>query len=126
MDAQPPARSTTTTAGAAAEALALRHLQAQGLRLLQRNWRTRGGELDLVMEDGEDLVIAEVRARSRADFGGAAASIDSRKRGRIVNAARAFLAAHPRYHSRPVRFDIVAIEPGGRIDWIRNAFDAED
>ncbi len=112
--------------GAAAETRALRHLEARGLRLIERNWRTRGGELDLVLRDRDTLVIAEVRARSHAGFGGAAASVDARKRARLVHAARAYLAAHPQYQSLPVRFDVVAIEAGGHMDWIRAAFEAEE
>ena len=61
--------------GDAAEALALRHLQRQGLKLVERNWRCAGGELDLIMRDGDALVLVEVRARSRGDYGGAAASV---------------------------------------------------
>jgi putative endonuclease len=111
--------------GADAETRALRHLEAQGLKLVTRNWRTTGGELDLVLRDRDTLVIAEVRARSRSDFGGAAASVDSRKRARIVHAARAYLAGHPQFARLAVRFDVVALEGGG-IEWIQNAFDVED
>jgi putative endonuclease len=111
--------------GAAAETRALRHLEARGLRLIERNWRTRGGELDLILRDRDTLVIAEVRARSHAGFGGAAGSVDARKRARIVHAARAYLVAHPQYESLPVRFDVVAID-AGRIDWIPAAFEADE
>lgn len=110
--------------GAAAEARALRALRATGLQLLARNWRCQRGELDLVMCDGETLVFVEVRARSREDFGGAAASIDGRKRTRLIAAARAFLAAHPEHSARPARFDVVAFEHDGEPRWLRDAFDA--
>lgn len=112
--------------GSDAETQALRYLQSQGLRLLDRNWRTRGGELDLVMQDRASLVIVEVRARSRSDFGGALASIDRRKRARIVHAARAWLAAHPEHARAAVRFDIVALEGTQAPHWLPNAFDAEE
>ncbi|HWU68840.1 MAG TPA: YraN family protein [Stenotrophobium sp.] len=112
--------------GAAAEDLALRHLQAQGLKLLARNWRCAGGELDLVMRDRDTLVIAEVRKRSSTAFGGAAASVDARKQARIVHATRLFLAAHRDHAQDAVRFDVVALDAGDNIQWLRAAFDAQD
>lgn len=111
--------------GAAEEDLALRHLQDRGLRLVARNWRCRGGELDLVLQEGDTLVIAEVRKRGHALFGSAAESVDARKRARLVHAAQLFLAAHAQYAQAPVRFDVLALDRGNRIDWIRAAFDAD-
>ncbi len=109
--------------GADAETRALRHLEARGLKLLARNWRCRGGELDLVMRDGETLAIIEVRSRSRADFGSAFESVDARKRGHLIHAAQLFLAAHAEHHTREVRFDVVALD-GGQLQWLKAAFDA--
>lgn len=111
--------------GAAAEERALHHLQRQGLKTVARNWRCRGGELDLVMREGETLVIAEVRQRSSAAFGGALASVDARKRGRIIQAAQMFLAEHPQYATLPVRFDVLALDGEGCIDWLQAAFDID-
>ena len=118
-------RVSTKQQGDAAEARALAHLQAQGLRLMTRNYRTPGrggGEIDLVMRDRDGtLVFVEVRQRSRSDHGGAAASIGWAKRRRIVWAARHYLsrlAAEP-----PCRFDVIVVEPDG-LAWIRAAFDA--
>ena len=110
--------------GAAAEALAEQFLSRQGLRVVARNYRCRGGEIDLVCEDGRTVVFVEVRLRSRADFGGAAASITGHKQRRIVLAARHYLAAQP---ERPCRFDAVLLDSldAGRIQWLRNAFDAQ-
>lgn len=110
--------------GAEAEDAALRLLQARGLRLVCRNYRCRGGELDLVLLDGQTLVIVEVRARSHAAFATAAESVDARKQGRIIHAAQWFLGAHPEHARRTVRFDVVGFDGGGRPDWIRAAFDA--
>jgi len=112
--------------GQAAETLARRHLEAAGLRTLARNWRCRAGELDLVMEDGETLVIVEVRCRSHPGYGGAAASVDGRKRRRLARAALAFLQARGEAWGRPLRFDVVAIGADGRPDWIRDAFRPEE
>ncbi|MGH8461858.1 MAG: YraN family protein [Stenotrophobium sp.] len=111
--------------GAAEEDLALRHLLAQGMKTVARNWRCAGGELDLVMCHGAVLVIAEVRKRSNAKFGSAAESVDARKRSRIVHAARLFLAAHPDYAQHEVRFDVLALDAANNIQWLRAAFDAQ-
>lgn len=115
--------------GQAAEGWALTHLEEHGLRLLERNWRCRLGELDLVMLDGDTLVFVEVRYRRHAAWGGAEASVDARKRGRLAAAAQVFLQQQPRWAQRPCRFDVVAIAPAepstaARLNWIRSAFDA--
>ena len=116
---------TTKQTGDAAEDRALAHLQAQGLRLLERNYRTPGrggGEIDLVMRAPDGTVVfVEVRQRATAAFGGAAASITATKQRRIVFAARHYLL---RYASPPpCRFDAVLIE--GQVQWIKAAFDAQ-
>ena len=118
--------STTKQAGDAAEDRALRHLQSAGLRLVTRNYRTPGrggGEIDLVAREPDGtLVFVEVRARRALAHGGAAASIGSVKRRRIVLAARHYLmrlAAPP-----PCRFDVVVID-GDKLQWLRAAFDAD-
>lgn len=110
--------------GAREEDLALRHLQSQRLKLVARNWRCKGGELDLVMRDAETLVLVEVRKRSNPNFGTAAESIGTRKQKRIVLAAQMYLAAHPEYARSPVRFDVVALDAADRIEWLQAAFDA--
>ena len=110
--------------GAAEEDLALRFMQAQGLQLVARNVRFRGGELDLVMKDGDTLVITEVRKRSREDYGGAAASVGLSKQRRIVLATRLWLARSPQYSSWPIRFDVCALDGADQISWLRAAFDA--
>jgi putative endonuclease len=112
------------TLGKDAEDRALKHLQQQGLRLVARNFRTRRGELDLVLLDGDTLVITEVRRRGNAGFGGALASVDARKRSRIILATRLLLLQRPALAARPVRFDVIAIEPTGKLHWVRGAFDA--
>jgi putative endonuclease len=109
--------------GAAAEDAALRRLLAAGLKLVTRNFRCRGGELDLVMLDGAALVVVEVRARSHPGFASAAESVDARKQQRIVLATQLFLASHPQHAQRALRFDVVAFD-GGRAQWIKSAFDA--
>jgi putative endonuclease len=118
---------STTDLGRAAEGQACRHLEAQGLRLLERNYRCRAGEIDLVMLDGTTLVLVEVRSRTSADFGGAASSVGPRKQRRVIRAARHLMLVRREYRRLAARFDVVAIDPGGadgaqRLTWIRDAF----
>jgi putative endonuclease len=122
-DGVPDARPARAARGAAAESTALAWLQKKGLKLVERNWRCKAGELDLVLRDGPSLVMVEVRLRSSNDFGGAAASIDAKKRAKLVAAARLYLARLP---DCPCRFDVVTMsDPAGRdLEWIRNAFDS--
>jgi putative endonuclease len=110
--------------GAREEDLALRYLEAQGLRPVARNFRAPGGELDLVMRDRDSLVIVEVRKRAHRGYGSAAESVDARKQARIVLAAQHLLAQRPELGKLPARFDVVALDADDRIEWIRAAFDA--
>lgn len=106
--------------GAAAEDRAAAYLTQQGLKLVTRNFRCRGGEIDLIMRDGASLVFVEVRSRARADFGGAAASITATKQARIILAARHYLAQHR--VDAPCRFDAVLIQ-AGQLQWLQAAFE---
>lgn len=117
--------------GDAVEAAARAHLQRAGLRAVASNASYRGGELDLVMLDrdrsGEVLVFVEVRYRHDDAYGGGAASVDRRKRRKLVTAAQSFLLAHPQHAQLPCRFDVVEAdgEPP-HLHWIRDAFRADD
>ena len=120
--------STTKGKGDAGEARALAHLVAQGLTLVQRNYRVaRGrhahaGEIDLIVRDRDGtLVFVEVRSRAGALYGGAAASVDGVKQRSLVFAARHFLAREAVVPA--CRFDVIAID-GDRLEWLRGAFDA--
>ena len=119
------ARTRAQRTGDAAEHRARAHLEAAGHTLVAANYHCRGGELDLVTLDGEQLVFVEVRARANADFGGPEASVDWRKRKRLLLAARHFLGHHPAHARRVVRFDVVAVT-GDDIHWIRDAFRADE
>ena len=116
---------TSKQSGDAAEDAALHFLQLQGLRLLQRNYRTPGrggGEIDLILQETDGtLVFVEVRKRAQRQFGGALASVSRTKQRRIIFAARYYLWRFQRLP--PARFDVVAWEPEGLI-WQRAAFDA--
>ena len=115
------------TVGDEAEAQAWAHLRGQGLTLVRRNYRVaRGpgapaGEVDLIAREPDGtLVFIEVRSRTSDLHGGAAASIGSAKRRRLVLAAQHFLRDFS--SPPPCRFDVVAID-AGRIEWLRGAFD---
>ena len=119
--------------GDAIEAAALAFLQTQGLRLLARNARFRGGELDLVMlaprTTGDCLVFVEVRYRASSAFGGGAASVDLSKRRKLVRAATAFLLQHPRHAATACRFDVIDAEgdpASPRLRWLQDAFRSDD
>lgn len=108
-------------AGALAETLAADYLQRRGLRLIERNYRCRLGEIDLILTDGPDLVFVEVRLRRSTEYGGAAASITAAKRRRILRAARHYLSGKA---ERPCRFDVLLLDApaADRIVWIKDAF----
>lgn len=110
--------------GALAEQWATQYLQRQGLKPVAQNYRSRFGEIDLIMQDGATLVFIEVRLRRHATFGGAAASIDAHKQQRIIRTAQQYLASLAR--TPPCRFDAVLMDDvqGRNMQWLKNAFDA--
>jgi len=114
-------RSPAQAVGDAGEERAARFLEAQGMAIVARNYRTRLGEIDLIARDGDVLVFVEVRLRAGEGFGGAAASIGPAKQRRLAAAAGAYLARLGR--APRCRFDVVTLE-GGEPAWLRGAFDA--
>jgi putative endonuclease len=111
--------------GRAAESAAARFLERRGCRILAANFHAKGGELDIVAQDGEVLAIVEVRYRASDRYGGAAASITHAKRARIVRAARFLLATNPPLAKLPARFDVVEVSGAAddlRCDLIKGAF----
>lgn len=113
-------RRAAREAGAAAESEALAHLQAIGLKLIQRNYLARGGELDLVMQQDMTLVFIEVRYRTAGNHGDGVDSVSVSKQRRLLAAARQFVAEHPQYARWTSRFDVLALGAGG-LRWVRNA-----
>lgn len=114
-------KHSTTESGRLAEDRALAYLNMQGLVLIKRNFRSRRGEIDLIMRDADTLVFVEVRRRRSRHFGGAAASITAVKRARLWQCAQFFLQ---RYPSPPAcRFDAVCID-GEVLTWLRHVFSA--
>ncbi|MGV8897860.1 MAG: YraN family protein [Burkholderiaceae bacterium] len=97
------------------------YLLAQGQTLLQRNFRCKGGEIDLVMQEKHVLVFVEVRQRANLRHGGAAASVTRSKQERLIIAAQVYLQ---RYRMPPAcRFDVIAID-GAHLEWLQNAIDS--
>lgn len=107
--------------GHEAERRAENFLQQQKLRLLERNYRCRFGEIDLIMQEGDTLVFVEVRMRTNHFYGGAAASITAAKQAKLIQTARHYLSRHNA--DRPCRFDAILISGNLEIEWIQNAFD---
>jgi putative endonuclease len=107
--------------GRAAEDAAVAYLESRGVAILERNFRRRLGELDVIARDGDTLIIVEVRMRASSRFGGAAASVNFRKQVKLQRAAAQLLQQRPDLSKLPVRFDVVAITPTG-IEWIKHAF----
>ena len=116
--------STRQAKGAAAEQLAADYLVRQGLSVIERNFRVKGGEIDLICRDGKTTVFVEVRLRTRSDFGGAAASITATKQARLILAARHWLLRHG---ETPCRFDCMLLDglESKNIEWLRDAFSAD-
>jgi putative endonuclease len=101
-------------------------LEDYGYRIVARRYRSRVGEIDLVASNGQQLLFVEVRARKNGAYGGAAASVDARKRCKLRRCAAQFLTTHPRWRHLPCRFDVIAWEgcAGGPCEarWIPAAF----
>ena len=108
------------------EDLALAFLQQNGATLLQRNYQTRYGEIDLIMEDQQHcLLFIEVRFRRSKNYGGAASSVDRKKQQKLIKTANHFISSQ--LIDQAMRFDVIAISPAANkqheIQWLKNAFD---
>ena len=116
------------TRGRLWESRAAAWLAAHGVRTIAQGYRCRLGEIDLIGDDGQDLVFVEVRARKHDSLGSAPETVGTAKQRRIVLATRHYLMRYPRAQARRIRFDVVAFDdidlPVPRVTWIRNAFDA--
>ena len=113
--------------GESGEDLACRELTARGYAILERRYRTRHGEIDIVAQDGDTMVFVEVRMKTTLEFGSAAESVTRQKQRRVIAMALEYLARHS-IANRPCRFDVVAIDhvDGGSpvLTLIPGAFDA--
>ncbi len=112
--------------GRSGEDRAAKHLAKLGYRVLERNYRTKQGEIDLIALDGDTVVFVEVKTRTSDAYGAPELAVDLRKQGRMVKAALGYLK-QKKLHQMASRFDVVAItEAGdGRVEVIRNAFEMD-
>ena len=106
--------------GEKAEEYAYQYLKSEGLVLLERNYRSRFGEIDLIMQDGAVLAFIEVRYRKNTNYGGAASSVGYQKQQRIRRTAASYL--QKKGNNCPARFDVIAMHGDMQINWIKSAF----
>ena len=120
---------TTIALGNRWEDVALEHLSANGLTLVDRNFRCRMGEIDLVMRQPNLLVFVEVRYRKSNRYATAAESVDLRKQRKLAQAAAYFLHRHAEFRQHVVRFDVVAFDAATdnqcTLQWLQDAFRPE-
>ena len=118
---------TSITLGKQAEDAAYHYLTANGLKLIERNYKCRRGEIDLVMQDNNSIVFIEVRYRRNNRFGSGAESINSSKQQKLIMTAMHYLQTHRNSTATASRFDVISIQgQQGKhdIEWIQNAFQA--
>jgi len=116
--------------GAKGEEIAVRYLKSRGYRIVERNYRIRLGEIDIIAEHGDDLVFIEVKTRSDILFGSPFESVSKQKQKQLSKVALEYISKK-NCHNRPSRFDVVGIEfyEGGNrfqdaaIELLQNAFD---
>lgn len=122
--------SPTQQVGASAESVAQAYLENRGFKPLIRNYRTKMGEIDLIMRDKESLVFVEVRARRDRRYGGGLESITVKKQRKIIKTASYYLMKNSKYYQHPCRFDVIEVllpdqqKPDAEIHWIPAAFNA--
>lgn len=111
------------------ERYAAEYISKHGFKIVERNYRRKCGEIDIIAYDGECLCFIEVKTRSRTDYGKAWEAVDRRKQEKIISTARWYLAEH--LVSAPIRFDVIEVYIGDnvprfftKINIIKNAFDA--
>ena len=96
--------------GRFAESLAAWYLRLKGYQILSRNWRTRWGEIDLIVQKGKTLVFVEVKARRSTKRGSPEEALTPQKQVKLLKLARLYLASHPLSSAKEIRFDLVAID----------------
>ena len=122
------ALQSTGVIGSIAEQKALHFLIARGLRPVARNFRCRGGEVDLIMLDGKCLTFIEVRYRASAKFIPASQTIDTRKQRKIIRTAAMYIARNRQFAAHTMRIDVVSVQGPQQLSiaWISDAFRPND
>lgn len=122
--------ASNTVAGQHYEKLARDYLLQQGLSLLEQNYHSRFGEIDLIMIDRKTLCFIEVKFRKTNAFGGAASAIPRAKQKKIIKTAQCYISAKPAMAQKPMRFDALIMQLESSLtditmEWIQNAFYVE-
>lgn len=112
----------TSQQGQIAEDKARQFLEEKGLTLVEKNYRCRTGEIDLIMQDKKELVFVEVRYRAKSDYGSALDSVDQHKIQKIISAANHYVSIHQ--PDQPMRFDVIGFDATLKPNWVSNAFPA--
>jgi putative endonuclease len=111
------------------ESKARKYLETQGLILIEENFHSRFGEIDLIMFDKQTICFVEVKFRKNNQFGGAIESIGQSKRNKIIKTAQFFITANHKFRNHNFRFDALLLQPDNdknlKVNWIQNAFYAE-
>lgn len=115
--------------GESAERQACQFLEREHYRLLKKNFRCKFGEIDLIMQNGQNLVFVEVRYRKHDNFGSGAESVTQSKQNKLINTAKYYLQKNPNAAQYACRFDVISMSPSessnnSEIDWIKDAFQA--
>lgn len=113
------------TIGKNSEDYACHFLQTNGLQLIERNFRCRFGEIDLIMQENDSMVFVEVRTRNRTDYGNALESISRSKQRKVIRTAAYFLQQQKLYDKIACRFDVISLQNHAdetTLEWIKNAF----
>jgi putative endonuclease len=111
--------------GSKGEELAVQYLKKKGYKIIERNYRCQGGEIDLIARERDTLVFVEIKARSSLDFGLPQDAVDRFKQKKICQVATAYLAEHRLTEDITMRFDVVAVRLsplGPDIELIKDAF----
>lgn len=118
------------TVGSQYETFACAYLEQRGLNCLRRNFRSRYGEIDLIMLHQQTLVFVEVKYRKNRRFGSSAESVTYTKQRRLLTTAAIFLRQQSQFANHPIRFDVIAMHPTPGLtdqpieyEWIQAAFD---
>lgn len=117
--------TSTIESGKTAENLACDYLQQQGLILLARNFRSRYGEIDLILREGNTIVFTEVRARKKNNLVDSLQSVNASKQKKLIKTALYYLQTNSKLMDYPARFDVIAITNShaeSQINWIKDAF----
>lgn len=111
--------------GAQAEIQACEFLKSKGLLLIEKNFLSTVGEIDLIMKDGNEIVFVEVRSRNHSNLSHVIESVDFNKQQRIIRAALLYFKIKKYNDNVNCRFDVIAIHQT-KLEWIKNAFSADN